>query len=162
METYRTPAAWTLVSEHRVSTAWRRAFVLAAIVCAGLTGLVAFATQQPQNDAPAAVIILGLLGLFTVFFAFLAARASVGRAAIYREGVELTDLLGRTKTVPWDDVRSVTRVSRRGGLSGLRVVGWTVTHAAGELTVPGMYGQFGDAITRAANERRLRIGDEVR
>lgn len=162
MDTYRAPAAWSLVSEHRVSSAWRAAFAFAAIVCGGLTALVAFATNQPENDAPAAVFILGLLGLFTVFFAFVAARGSVGRAAIYREGVQLTDLLGRTKTVAWDDVRSITRLSRRGGLSGQRLVGWVVGHAAGEMTVPGMYAGFGDALSRAAAERRIRIRDEVR
>jgi hypothetical protein len=162
---YRVAGDWTLLSEHRVSALWRGAFLGAGVLGLGVVAQVLRAmffgpSADVARGAVGAWATLAFLVALDAFFLFVALRASEGRVALHREGVVLTDVLGRVAALAWTEVTHVGRLRSR-DRGGERMVGWAL-HRRDEtrMIIPAMYAGAGEALERLATSRHVRVIDE--
>lgn len=163
---YRLHPDWTLASEHRVGALYRWLFVFSGLF--GLGSIAAMARTIFVGPYAAAAstsvgvwLLLAFLVGLTLFFLFVAVRASSGHVELHREGVVLTDLLGRLTSLPWTDVRKVTRLHASGGRAGRRFTGWSLLRADGtRMVIPTMYAGVGPSLESLAAQRQITVEDE--
>lgn len=157
---------WTLSSEHRVGGLYRIGFVVMGL--GGFGFIVAMARSILFGPAAAQAthsigvwMLLAFLVALTLFALFVAVRSSSGHVELHQEGVVLTDLLGRLTSLPWSEVRKVTRLHSSAGPSAKRFTGWSLLRADGtRMVIPTMYSGVGPPLELLASQHNLSVEDE--